>query len=189
VSAWLVYPEDENRRYSWFQTDDAGKAAFLARWAAKLREFAYASDGIPAIRIDSGGAVTDGEPEVGWMAAGTLIQTFMRHLPFVLETLERAKANDKVPGCIAFSGFVHTYILGEETRRAALREGRRVLAICDEQAKALEREHARCVNQGPHTVYRALCSCLSGQPFVECCGRTASSPSQANEAPKTGQEK
>jgi len=179
VSAWLVYPEDENKRYSWFQTDDAGKAAFLARWAEKPREFAYASREIPAIRIDGGGAVTDGEPEVGWMAADTPIRTFMRHLPFVLAALEGAQENEKTPGCIAFSGFLHTYILGEATRRAAVLEGWRVLAACDREAKNLEREHARYVNQGPHTFYRGLCSCLSGRPYVECCGRSAPFPGKA----------
>jgi len=170
MNAWLLSPV-KNSTYHWFQVDDAGKDAFLTRWASKPREFAYEVKPLDEIQIDGGGAVHKDEPRVAWAAAGILFSTYLRQLPFVLAVLKLAKENEKVPGCVAFAGPFHTYILGLATRDQAVVEAARILAARDREARRLERRHAEVVNALPHAAYRGLCACQSGRTFVECCGQ------------------
>jgi hypothetical protein len=170
MSAWLLSP-GKNSKYHWFQVDDAGKDAFLDRWASKPREFAYEVSPLDEIQLDGGGAVHKDEPRVSWAAAGILFSTYLRQLPFVLAVLKLAKENEKVPGCVAFAGAFHTYILGFATRDQAVLDAGRILAARDREARRLERRHAEVLSGHPHVTYMGLCACQSGRPFSECCGQ------------------
>lgn len=170
MGTWLVRPEDQRRDHRWCFTDDAGAAALLVRWASKSRPFQYVKEEAPEIWIDGGGSVSGDEPKVHLEANGTRFGIFLRQIPFALEVARVAKENEKLPGCIAFGGWLHMYILSFATRDALVAELGAVLEREKETIQRREQEHAAAIASVPNTLYLGKCSCQSGKLYRECCG-------------------
>lgn len=170
MSLWEVIPADERKDYHWFFADDAGAEAFLKRWASKPRDFQYVKRPAEEVWLDGGGAVSADEPRISWEAAGGRFACFLRQVPFLLVTFDECSSSE-LPGCIAFRGFMRTYIFTFQTRNECVKELRRIMEREGQTIKGAERRHADLVASAPHAFYAGKCSCQSGKPYVECCGR------------------
>jgi hypothetical protein len=170
MSLWNVIPADKRKDVHWFFADDAGAEAFLKRWARKSREFQYVQKPAEEVWVDGGGAVSAEEPKVSWKAGGGRFGCFMRQVPFILKALDECPESE-LPGCIVFRGFLRIYIFSFQTRTECVTELRRILDREGQHIKDAECRHADLVASMPHAVYRGQCSCLSGKPYVECCGK------------------
>jgi len=170
MSLWNVIPVDERKDFHWFFADDTGAEAFMKRWAGKPRDFEYVQKPAEEVWVDGGGAVSAGEPKASWEAGGGRFACYLRQVPFILRALEECPESE-LPGCIAFKGWLRTYIFSHRTRTECVTELRRILEREGQAIKDIERRHADAVGSMPHSVYAGKCSCLSGKPYVECCGR------------------
>jgi len=171
MSTWHLRPEDRRRTHHWFLTDDEGSAAFLARWASKQRPFQYIREEVNEIWIDGGGAVGADEPAIRWRAHGNTLGTFLRQVPFVLATLKQTVESSKIQGAYVFSGWTHFYVLGKLTRDEAIVALEKIMADEDGRIKAMEAEWSARLNATKGTLYLGKCSCQSGKPYIECCGK------------------
>jgi hypothetical protein len=171
MSTWHLRPEDRRRTHHWFLVDDKGAAAFLIRWALKDRPFRYVQEEVSEIWIDGGGAVGADEPAIRWRANDNTLGTFLRQVPFVLATLKQTVESTKVQGAYFFSGWTHSYLLGQATRDESISALEKILKDEDGKIKAMEAEWSDRLNSTGGTLYLGKCSCQSGKPYVECCGK------------------
>lgn len=130
---------------------------------------------IPDIFIDGGGSIIKGEPEVGWEANGSKLKTFVRALPFVLESFQELKPNERVPEIYGMGGFHRAYYFSKKTVLESIAEMERLLKGTESLRQELEIGHQRIFNQVEGGISLRKCGCLSGLLYVECCGKSVES--------------
>lgn len=154
------------------ECDDAGKEAFIAylkernRWSDECGAHAT-----PEIFFDGGGSISVSEPSIFWVSNGAGMKTYTRHLPFVLEAFRGLKPDQRLPGMRRFGGFCRIYIISEPTIQAAMVDLERLVRENEATRQELERETQDRYDGMKHNFSMRKCGCLSGNTYVECCGK------------------
>lgn len=156
------------------ECDDFGKDAYIAflksegRWSDACCE-AQKSEGI---WFDGGGAIGVQEATVTWDANGCPMKTYVRQLPFLLDTMRHLKVKDeKLPGCVGLGGWMRIYIFSQATRDAAIVALEKLVKEHEAERQRAEAEMQDVMNQAIHGASVRKCGCMSGLMYVECCGK------------------
>lgn len=168
-----VYQARQAMRKDPAECDDVGKDV----WVAFLRSKGWLDETVCAampqdhIFFDGGGCVRQDEAKVSWEANGCRMKTYVRHLPFVLDTFRWLKASDPlIPGCAGFGGFCRAYIMSERTIRESVVVMERLLRGTESLRQELEMGMQGVMNRAGAVSLRK-CGCMSGLMYAECCGK------------------
>lgn len=153
-------------------TDATGAEGIIKQFAVDRPDVAMVKEDLKRIFLDGGGAICVDEPIVEFECIGVRFATYVRHIPFMLESVKILKESNHIPGHVVFGAKFHVYIV--------------TLAVRDSVVNALEqlnRIHAKDIVEweakiaeafsGPQTVYLGSCSCQSGKIYKDCCGKPA----------------
>lgn len=189
MGAWFLGAKSENdsaniyaacdlMRCDPIECDDHAKdvvVAFLkgrSRWDDEI-------NGVHAVEkifIDGGGSVGMHEAKVSWEANGCGMATYVRHLPFALDTFRNLKPRKHLVGCVEFGGFCRSYVLSERTVRESIPVMERLARGTESLRQEAEIEIQKTFNMAPNTFSVRKCGCLSGLAYVECCGKSVEGP-------------
>lgn len=159
------------------ETDDFGKDVTIAWLKSQSRWDDEINGALPleAIFFDGGGCVRVGEPKVTWEANGCKMKTRVTHLPFTLDAFKALKEHKHLKGCVSFGGFHRVYILSLKTIHDSIEVMERLLRGTESLRQELEIDMQKTMNQSEHAFSVRKCGCMSGNLYVECCGKAVES--------------
>jgi hypothetical protein len=162
------------------ECDDLGKDQFIAflKSAGRWNDLICGFQATEHIFFDGGGSVSTEEPMIAWEANnGAVLKTYVRHLPFILESFRRLKPDKNLPDLRAMRGFCRLYIISGKTIAESIEAMERLQKGTESLRQELELSMQQGFNKMSHGFSARKCGCMSGRIYVECCGKSVESPS------------
>jgi hypothetical protein len=180
MGTWYLGPRENKDIYAALdvikcdpiECDDEGKDRMIAYLSERDR-WKPPAEAIEneAIWFDGGGAIISGEPCVAWEANGCRMKTYVRHLPFLLDTFKSLKTHDELKGMLVMGGFCRLYVIGTRTRDESIETMERLVRGTESLRQETEMSLQNCMNKSPNAASLRKCGCMSGKLYVECCGK------------------
>ncbi|MEM3097249.1 MAG: hypothetical protein QXU32_00800 [Nitrososphaerales archaeon] len=125
---------------------------------------------IDEIFLDGGGSIFVDEPTVSFCVDDVQFKTYIRHISLFKSILEGCNVDDEIANCVRFGTFRVIYVLPDRTRKSMVNMLGKLWYIKRDEINNLEDKIVSILREAG-AIYMGMCSCLSGMPYIRCCGR------------------